>query len=204
MSLCSGCSKTHKRVAVTASHHLIPVTEYSATTAPATRTPRCQHHPSFEIDTYCTRCCEAICANCAVEKHNGHLFSRLSEQGNSLRNEIAGFRVVFNKRTQESSQAATSIGRTISSIEENHSTAESEMSTFFDDIRAAVDARQRELRKHLNEKKEALTATAMKEKKVVDAVALELTEFCALTDCLLAQGTPNEIAGSHKMASCPD
>jgi len=53
----------------------------------------------------------------------------------------------------------------------------------------------------MNDKGDLLKKSALKEKVEVESATVQFREFHSFTEGLLAQGTPHEIAGTHKMVS---
>ena len=53
----------------------------------------------------------------------------------------------------------------------------------------------------MNDKGDQLRKTAVREKGEAESATVEFREFHTFTEGLLAQGTPHEIAGTHKIVS---
>ena len=183
---------------MSAMHQQIPIEDSLAGNAAVTRIPRCQKHISYEIDSYCKTCTEAICAKCAVEKHPKHDFCPLSQVTGPLQDQIAGYTVSITKREEEAKKAVAALDGTINQIEESHSTAE-DIATFSSTLYAAVDARVAVLVSEMQTKGDQLRKTAIQEKGEAESATVQFREFHTFTEGMLVQGTPLEIAGTHKM-----
>ena len=200
-NFCPGCSKGHQKGKATAAHQQIPLEEALAGNATVKRIPRCQKHIGMEIDTYCKTCHDALCARCVAERHSGHTFYPLSQVTGPLENEIAGYTITFTKREEEARKAIDTLDGTINEIEEHRSAAEKDVATFSSTLYAAVDARVAVLVSEMQTKGDQLRKTAIQEKGEAESATVQFREFHSFTRGLLAQGTPLEIAGTHKMVS---
>ena len=192
------CTKVHKRNKVLAAHRQISLEEALAGNTAVKRIPRCQKHIGFEIDTYCKTCNDAVCSKCITEKHTKHDFCPLSQVTGPLQDQIAGYTITITKREEEARKAITTLNGTINKIEEYRSAAEKEIATVFASIHATVDARHAQVLQQMNDKGDQLRKTAVKEKSDAESATVEFREFRTFTEGLLAQGTPLEIAGTHK------
>jgi tripartite motif-containing protein 2/3 len=163
------------------------------------RISRCQKHLEMEIDTYCKTCNESLCTKCLNERHSGHTFCPLSQVTNPLQDQIAGFTINMTGREKEARKATTFMDDIITEIEEQRTAAEKEIATFSSTLHAAVDARVATLICDMHEKGDQLRETAARVKREVDSATVEFREFRIFTEGLLSEGTPHEIAGSHKM-----
>ena len=191
------CLIPHKKGKATASHQQIPLEEALAGNATMKRIPRCQKHIGFEIDTYCKTCTEAVCAKCAVEKHPKHDFCPLSQVTGPFQDQLAGYTITLYQREEAARKAITTLDDTINKIEKHRSTAEKEIDQVFDSVLAATEQRRHEVKQGIDQ----LRKTAVKEKGEAEPATVEFREFRTFTEGLLAQGTPHEIAGTHKMVS---
>jgi len=198
---CPACSKGHQKTRATASHQQIPLEEALAGNAAVKRIPRCQKHIGMEIDSYCKTCAEAICPRCAVERHSGHIFCPLSQVTGPLQDQIAGYTITMAKREEEARKVIATLDGTINKIEDHRSTAEKDIATFVSALHAAVDARGAVLVSEMQTKGNQLRKTAIQEKGEVESATVQFREFHTFTKGLLAQGTPVEIAGTHKMVN---
>ena len=136
---------------------------------------------------------------CAVEKHSGHSFCSLSQVTGPLQDQIAGYTITMTKREEEARKAIDTLDGTIKKVEDHRSTAEKEIATFVSTLYAAVDARAAVLVSEMQTKGDQLRKTAIQEKGEVESATVQFREFHSFTEGLLAQGTPLEIAGTHKM-----
>jgi len=105
----------------------------------------------------------------------------------------------MGKREEDTRKAIITLDNTINKIEEHRGTAEEEIAKFISTLHAVVDARGSVLVSEMQNKGEQLRKTAITEKEGVESAAVEFREFHSFTKGLLAQGTPLEIAGTHKM-----
>ena len=199
--VCPTCARTHKRIPATAGHQQIPLEEALADNTTTKRIPRCQKHVGMEIDSYCKTCEEALCARCAVEKHPKHDFCPLNDVVGPLQDQIAGFTVTITKREEEARKGVATLDGTVNRIEEHRRDAEKEIATFSSSLHAAVDARAAVLVSKMQTKGDKLRKTVVKERGEAESASVEFENFRTFTEGLLAQGTPSEIAGTHKMVS---
>ena len=182
-----------------ASHQLGPLHDALKGQAEVKRVPRCQKHIGMEIDSYCKTCTEAICAKCAVEKHPKHDFCPLSQVTGPLQDQIAGYTIAIAKREKEARKAITTLDGIINQIEERQSTAEKDVAKIFDAVVAFVEERRVQVLQQMQDKGDQLRKTAIPEKGEAESACAEFRGFHSFTGGLLAQGTPLEIAGTHKM-----
>ena len=99
----------------------------------------------------------------------------------------------------EVKKAITTLDGTINKIEDHRSTAEKDIATFVSTLHAAVDARGAVLVSEMQTKGDQLRKTAIQEKGEIESATVQFREFHSFTEGLLSQGTPLEIAGTHKM-----
>jgi len=195
------CSGVHRKLKATATHQQILLEDALAGNASVKRIPRCQKHIGYEVDSYCKTCTEAICAKCAVEKHPKHDFCPLSQVTGPLQDQIASYTIAITNREEEARKAIDTLDGTIKKVEEHRSTAEKDIATFISTLYAAVDARAAVLVSEMQDKGNQLRKTAIQEKGEVESATVQFREFHSFTEGMLAQGTPLEIAGTHKMVS---
>jgi len=198
-NMCPTCSKLHKKSKASASHKQIPLEEVLAGNATVKRIPRCQKHIGSEIDSYCKTCNDAICSKCGIEKHSGHTFCPLSQVTGPLQVQIAGYTITMNLREAEARKAISTLDGTINMIEEHRNSAEKEIADIFDVMAASLEERRVQVLQEMHNKGDQLRKTVIKEKGEAESAAVEFGEFHSFTEGLLAQGTPFEIAGTHKM-----
>ena len=201
-NLCQSCSKLHKRGKATAAHQQIPIEDALAGNAIMKRIPRCQKHLGIEVDTYCKTCSDAVCSKCLSQKHSGHTFCPLSQVTDPLlRDQIAGYTVTTCKREEVAKKVISTLDGTINKIEEHRRTAEKEIISTFSALHNELELRQAVVIGEMNDKGDLLKKSALKEKVEVESATVQFREFHSFTEGLLAQGTPHEIAGTHKMVS---
>jgi len=193
------CLVPHKKGKATAAHQQIPLEDALAGNATVKRIPRCQKHIGYEVDSYCKTCTEAICAKCGIEKHPKHDFCPLSQVTGPLQDQIASYTITVTKKEEEARKAIDTLDGTITKIEDHRSTAEKDIATFVSTLYAAVDARAAVLVSEMQNKGDQLRKTAIQEKGEVETATVQFREFHSFTEGLLAQGTPLEIVGTHKM-----
>jgi len=194
-----GCVASHRRLKMSASHQLVPLHDALKGQGEVKRVPRCQKHIGYEIDSYCKTCIEAICAKCGIEKHSGHTFCPLSQVTDPLQDQIAGYAVIITKKEEEARKAIDTMDGTINKIENHRSTAEKDIATLFASIYAIVDARHAAVLQQMQDKGDHLRKTAIQEKGEAESARAEFRGLHSFIGGLLAQGTPLEIAGTHKM-----
>jgi len=193
------CLIPHRRGKLSAAHQQIPLEDALAGNTTVKRIPRCQKHIGYEVDTYCKTCSEAICARCILAGHKGHDVCLLDEMTGPLQDQIAGYTITMTKREEEAKKAITTLDGTINKIEDHRSTAEKDIATFVSTLHAAVDARGAVLVSEMQTKGDQLRKTAIQEKGEAESATVQFREFHSFTEGLLSQGTPLEIAGTHKM-----
>ena len=131
--------------------------------------------------------------------HSGHIFCPLGQVTGPLQDQIASYTISITNREEEAMKAITTMDGTINKIEDHRSTAEKDIATFVSTLRAAVDARVAVLVSEMQTKGDQLRKTAIQEKGEVESATVQFREFHSFTEGMLAQGTPLEIAGTHKM-----
>ena len=151
-----------------------------------------------EIDSYCKTCNEAICSRCGI-KHSGHTFCPLNQVTGPLQDQIVGFTITIGERVEEARKAITTMDGAINKTEVRRIAAERDLAVFSSVLYAAVDARVAALVSERQDKEGQLRISAVKEKGEAELAAVQFREFRSFTEGLLAQGTPLEIAGTHKM-----
>ena len=68
---CAGCQRAHKRVKSAASHEVVSVAA-ALKGKMKEKLAHCVKHPALLLNSYCGKCNEVVCAECAVENHNTH------------------------------------------------------------------------------------------------------------------------------------
>jgi len=194
------CSSSHRRSKATANHQQVPLEEALAGNVTMKRIHYCQEHFRVEVNKYCKTCSDAVCAMCGIEKHPMHDICSLDQMTAPLQDQIAGYTITITKREEEAKKAITNLVGTMNKIEEHRGTAEKEIATIFASIRAAVDAREAKIIGEMQDKRDELRKTTVKEKEEAELATFEFRGFHAFAEGLLAQSTPYEIAGTHKMA----
>jgi len=176
-----------------------PLEEALSGNSTVKRISRCQKHIGMEIDSYCRTCEEAIFARCGIEKHSGHIFCPLSQVTGPLQDQIAGYSIITAKREEKARKGLSTFDETIHKIGEHRRAAEKETAELFDAVVACVEERRVQVLQHIQDKEDQLRKTVMKDKGEAESGIFELEKFRTFTEGLLAQGTPLEIAGTHKM-----
>jgi len=184
---------------MSAKHQQIPLEDALAGNATVKRIPRCQKHIDNEINTYCKTCNDAVCSNCLREKHSGHSFCPLSQVTGPLQDQIAGYTVTMTKREEEARKAIDTLDGTITKIEEHRTATEKEIGKVFDAVVASVEQCRVQVLQQMQDRGNQLRQTAIQEKYEAESATVEFREFHTFTEGMLAQGTPLEIAGTHKM-----
>jgi len=193
------CVLSHRKMKMSASHQLIPLHDALKGKVGVKRIPRCTKHPLQEINTYCKTCKEAVCPQCLSEKHSGHLFSPLEEMATELQDEVVRFTITMKEHKEEAKKAAKALDVTLRQIEKKRGGVESDMEKAFALLHSDIDLRHA----HLLGEVDNVTKVAMKEKDEAEYAAAKFAGFCLFTEGLLTQGTPLEIAGSHKEVGYP-
>ena len=114
-----------------------------------------------------------------------------------LQNEVAGFSITMKANEEDAKKTAKALGTTLRQIEKKQGSVESDMEKAFATLYSDIDLRHAQLLGDVDNVKKV----AMKEKDEAEYAAAEFAGFCLFADGLLSQGTPLEIAGSHKEAS---
>ena len=181
----------------TASHQLIPLHDALKGKVEVKRIPRCKKHPLQEIDTYCKTCKEAVCPKCGIADHRKHDLFPLDEIAAELQGEVAGFSITTRGHEEAAKKAAKALDTTLRQIEKKQGRVENDLGEVFAILHSDLDRRHAQLLGEVDNVKKV----AMKEKDEAEYAAAEFAGFCSFTEGLLTQGTPLEIAGSHKEAS---
>ena len=192
---CPRCSAVHKKSKVSSTHNQISLDDALAGTTTIKRIPRCQKHIGFEIDTYCKTCNESVCPKCIIEKHPKHDFIPLDQVIGPLQEQIVNYSINMSKKEEAAKKAITTMDVTITQIDSRRAVTEKEIDQAFDSIVATTEQRRQEVKQGIDQ----LWKTVVKERNEAESATLEFREFRTFTEGLLTQGTPHEIAGSHKM-----
>jgi len=182
---------------MSASHQLVPLHDALKGKVEMKRIPRCKKHATLDIDIFCKTCKEAVCPKCLSATHSGHLFSPLEEIAAELQDEVAGFSIAMKGNEGESKKDAKALNTTLRQIEKKQGEVENDLGEMFAELHSDLDLRHAQLLGDVDNAKKV----AMKEKDEAEYAAAEFAGFCSFTEGLLTQGTPHEIAGSHKEAS---
>jgi len=191
------CITYHRNLRATSIHQLIPLQDALKGKVEVKRIPRCKKHPFQEINTYCRTCKETVCPQCVVENHPKHDFSLLVEAATELQDEVAGFSIVMKANEDDAKKTAKMLKTTLLQIEKKQAGVENDLGEMFATLHSDLDLRHAQLLGDVDNVKKL----AMKERDEAEYAAVEFAGFCAFTEGLLTQGTPPEIAGSHKEAS---
>ena len=68
---CAGCQRAHKRVKSAAGHEFVSITA-ALKGELKEKLAHCVKHPALLLNSYCGKCNEIVCAECAVENHDLH------------------------------------------------------------------------------------------------------------------------------------
>jgi len=191
------CVSAHRRMKITAFHQLVPLHDALKGKVEVKRAPRCKKHPVQEIDTYCKTCKEAVCPKCGIADHRKHDLSPLEEIAAELQDEVAGFSIAMKGNEEEAKKDAKALNTTLRQIEKKQGEVENDLGEMFAELHYDLDLRHAQLLGDVDNAKKVV----MKEKDEPEYAAAEFAGFCSFTEGLLTQGTPHEIAGSHKEAS---
>ena len=188
------CISIHRKMKMSSSHQLIPLHDALKGKVEMKRIPRCKKHATLDIDTYCKTCKEAVCPKCGIADHRKHDLLPLEEIAAELQDDVAGFSITMRGHEEEAKKAAKALDVTLRQIEKKQGRVESEMEKAFATLYSDIDLRHAQLLGDVDNVKKV----AMKEKGEAEYAAAEFAGFCSFTEGLLTQGTPLEIAGSHK------
>ena len=191
------CISIHRKMKMSSSHQLIPLHDALKGKVEMKRIPRCNKHATLDIDTYCKTCKEAVCPKCGIADHRKHDLPPLEEIAAELQDDVAGFSITMRGHEEEAKKAAKALDVTLRQIEKKQGGVESEMEKAFATLHSDIDLRHAQLLGEVDNVKKV----AMKEKDEAEYATAEFAGFCSFTEGLLTQGTPLEIAGSHKEAS---
>ena len=189
------CLHAHSKWKMTSSHQLIPLHDALKGKVEVKRVPYCQKHVGFEIDSYCNTCTEAVCAKCGIEKHSSHTFCPLSQVTEPLQDQIAGYSVSMGKREEEARKTITSLDGTLTLMGRDRQAVEQEIAAVFSSLQSDLDVRHAQVIDEIDVHWKRI----IKDKEEAESATVEFREFRSFTEGLLAQGTPVEIAGTHKM-----
>ena len=109
--------------------------------------------------------------------------------------EIANYSINMSKKEEAAKKAIATMDGTISQIDSRRTATEKEIDQAFDSLAATVEQRRQNVKQGIDQ----LWKTVVKERGEAESATLEFREFRTFTKGLLTQGTPHEIAGSHKM-----
>ena len=129
------------------------------------------------------------------EKHPKHDFIPLDQVTGPLQEQIVNYSINMSKKEEAAKKAITTMDNTISQIDSRRTATEKEIDQAFDSIVATTEQRRQEVIQGIDQ----LWKTVVKERGEAESATLEFREFRTFTEGLLTQGTPHEIAGSHKM-----
>ena len=73
---CAGCQRAHKRAKGTVSHEFVSI-DAALNGKMKGKLAHCARHPSQMLNSYCGKCHEVVCAECAVENHDLHGVKKL-------------------------------------------------------------------------------------------------------------------------------
>ena len=190
----AACVLSHRKMKMSSSHQLVPLHDALKGKVETKRIPWCKKHATLEINTYCKTCKEAVCPKCGIADHRKHDLFPLDEIAAELQDEVAGFSIVMKVNEEEAKKAAKVLNTTLRQIEKKQGRVESEMEKAFATLHSDIDLHHAQLLGEVDTVKKV----AMKEKDEAEYAAAEFAGFCSFTEGLLTQGTPLEIAGSHK------
>jgi len=125
----------------------------------------------------------------------------LTQVTGPIQDQIAGYTITIAKREEDARKAIDTLNGTIDRIEDHRGTAEKDIATLFVSIHTTIDARHAQILQQMQDKANQLRKTAIQEKGEAESATVQFREFHSFTEGMLAQGTPLEIAGTHKMVS---
>jgi len=198
--LCKQCAGFHGRAPTSKHHKTASVEAALSGQNPSTkRIPRCPMHPIQEINTFCKTCKATVCPVCVTQAHSSHTFYPLSQEAETLRDEIMDSLVIASMREKEAKAGMTLFSGSLTTLDRNKTAAEEAIRSTFTRLHADLDARQLQLLGSLEEKKHGIRKTTELEKEETEFAFAELRGFRELTELLLIEGTPVEIAIKHSV-----
>ncbi|XP_053607558.1 E3 ubiquitin-protein ligase TRIM45 isoform X2 [Plodia interpunctella] len=137
VSVCTACGEAHHRQKATARHSLHPLDPLPAR--------YCNQHPRAELAVYCATCQQVVCRDCCIISHSGHALANASrsagERARLLRDACERAR-----RVPDNVRAATrNMNAQAFEQDSQASRVESEVQTWAEEYRRAVDAHSRSL-----------------------------------------------------------
>jgi len=105
----------------------------------------CSEHALFPVDTYCSLCNKAVCAQCAVRKHNGHTFIPMEELALTTKKNLEASADKLLERISDLKTGSQGLEQTMEQLQANKLTAEEAIAASFRKTRVAMDQREAQL-----------------------------------------------------------
>ncbi|XP_060801366.1 E3 ubiquitin-protein ligase TRIM45 isoform X2 [Amyelois transitella] len=137
VSVCTSCEEAHRRQKATARHSLQPLDPLPA--------KFCNQHPRAELTVYCATCQQVVCRDCCIISHSGHALANASRSA-AERARLLRDACERAKHIPENVQAAARILNAQAFDQDSQAArVESEVQTWAEDYRRAVEAHTRAL-----------------------------------------------------------
>jgi len=193
------CATAHSKMKVSSGHSLISLDDYFSDKKATKRTTPCQKHPHLEVDTHCSTCSVSLCSRCAVETHSSHTFRPLTEIAAEMQDDITSMLLKASLKTVRAESVVSQYLTDLNRLQQGLSTSEANIREMFAFLHTILDKGEAEMLGQLYDRAEEVDKTTRIKQEDAAFVYAELNGFCDYGCSLLAEGTPVEVASSHKM-----
>ena len=197
MNLCESCTKQHRRRRTTASHVLVKLVGQGPQGAEVRNIHRAQYcaiHRTSRYELYCEDCERLICNECARTDHQHHAYklpsAPLIEKHRQRVKDI--IEALCNKLLDDQALLKL-LSQSIESSEMSCMQARSHISSAFDELHVAAEARCAELLEHLQENSNEPMAALIKEKDTCSNALVDLWCVIDFMEKVNKHGTDVEV-----------
>ncbi|CAN7938955.1 unnamed protein product, partial [Ixodes hexagonus] len=192
LSLCSFCTRAHRRQRKTNTHDLMPLQESSGLPVPKNldvpgRT-YCTSHPKCVLDTFCQTCQRTACSQCVLDEHKDHVQNdvNVAKEEELKRTSILLTRLRWKMSRMENWASGTL--RNCQTLERNVNSITREVNLFYDGYIEALEARRRDLLEEIARFKRENEKTLRARKDSLDAALVRAKQIHEFGQTLLYFG----------------
>ncbi|KAL3880230.1 hypothetical protein ACJMK2_032479 [Sinanodonta woodiana] len=191
--LCDKCVSEHLGLMDSKEHNMVSLTEIACMANGGETKLVCPNHAGNPILYYCTSCETAVCKDCTVVEHMGHVTIQLTDA--IQEHKITLQDLIKRARAQVPSinVAISTVTKVIANLDQKHKTAEKQISETFDDLIQLMQERKKVLLSELSEAYTSKHQTLSDQKDILENILTRIGNCCEFTEDTIGHGSETEI-----------
>ena len=146
--LCSKCKEDHTRHREKYQHELVDIGQGKVSTKSLLESiphkkVTCQFHSDEVLKFFCETCCQLVCRDCIILKHNKHKYDRVEEVVENGKKELLSSVSEADSFANKLETSATDGGKMIKKIQSKKKSVEEDIRSEFKKLHDALDAREK-------------------------------------------------------------